>query len=106
MDRIANTIRADHRDLALCYRRIVDAADEDEQTRHQNQFTWELARHIVGGELVLFPAMEKNVRDDPVDGQHQNHDHHNPHNPHPHQKVSLVGLVSILPLPLPFPYFC
>ncbi|CAI7647104.1 unnamed protein product [Penicillium pancosmium] len=63
MDRIANTIRADHRELALCYRRIVDAADEDEQTRHQNQFTWELARHLVGEELMLFPAIEKNIKE-------------------------------------------
>ncbi|KAJ5987778.1 hypothetical protein N7481_002988 [Penicillium waksmanii] len=85
MDRIANTIRADHRDLALCYRRIVDAADEDEQTRHQNQFTWELARHLVGEELVLFPAMENNVRDDPVDEQQQQH--HDDDEYHPHQKI-------------------
>lgn len=84
MDRLTNCIRADHRDLALCYRRIVDAADEDEQTRHQNQFTWELARHLVGEELVLFPAMQKNVRDDPVEGQRggQHEDDH------PHQQVS------------------
>lgn len=91
MDRIANIIRADHRELALCYRRIVDAADEDEQTRHQNQFTWELARHLVGEELVLFPAIEKNVRDDPVDEQQQQHRHDEYH---PHQKVSRFGLVS------------
>jgi hemerythrin-like domain-containing protein len=96
MDRIANIIRADHRELALCYRRIVDAVDEDEQTRHQNQFTWELARHLVGEELVIFPAMERNVRDESVDEQQLQR-------PHPHQKVSLFGAHFII---LPLPYLC
>lgn len=73
MERIANTIRADHRDLALCYCRLVDADDEDEQTRLQNQFTWELARHLVGEELVLFPAMEKNLRHEQEDDRDNHH---------------------------------
>lgn len=83
MNRITHTISADHRDLAQCYHRIIDAADEDEQTRHQNQFTWQLARHLVGEEVVLFPAMEKNIRDDPVVDEEQQDLH-----PHPHQQVS------------------
>ena len=35
----------------------------DEQTRAQNQLTWELARNLVGEELVLYPAIEKYLRD-------------------------------------------
>ena len=35
----------------------------DEQTRDRNQLTWELARNLVGEELVLYPAMERYLRD-------------------------------------------
>jgi hypothetical protein len=31
----------------------------DEQQRWANQFRWELARHSVSEELILFPALEK-----------------------------------------------
>ncbi|PIG82585.1 HHE domain protein [Aspergillus arachidicola] len=36
-------------------------APRDEQTRYQNLFTWELARHSIGEELVIYPALEKHV---------------------------------------------
>lgn len=35
----------------------------DERTQFQNLFTWELARHSIGEELVVYPAFEKHVRD-------------------------------------------
>ena len=35
----------------------------EQQTRAQNQLTWELARALVGEELVLYPAYEKYLRD-------------------------------------------
>ncbi|KAJ5234121.1 uncharacterized protein N7469_003289 [Penicillium citrinum] len=82
MNRITHTISADHRDLAQCYHRIIDATDENGQTCHQNQFTWQLARHLVGEEVVLFPAMEKYIRDDPVIDEEQQDFH-----PHPHQQI-------------------
>ncbi|CAG8891988.1 unnamed protein product [Penicillium egyptiacum] len=59
MVRISEAIKDDHRKLESCYNIIVNSEDEDEQARFQNQFTWELARHSVAEELVLFPAMEK-----------------------------------------------
>ncbi|CAG7946533.1 unnamed protein product [Penicillium nalgiovense] len=59
MVRISEAIKDDHRKLESCYNIIVNSEDEDERTRFQNQFTWELARHSVAEELVLFPAMEK-----------------------------------------------
>lgn len=61
--RITDAICSDHRDLESYYNRIVDAEDGDEQTRYQNQFTWELARHVVGEELVLYPALEAQLPD-------------------------------------------
>ncbi|KGO73096.1 hypothetical protein PITC_098270 [Penicillium italicum] len=59
MVRISEAIRDDHRRLESCYNIIVNSEDEDEQTRFQNQFTWELARHAIAEELVVFPALEK-----------------------------------------------
>ncbi|KXG48474.1 uncharacterized protein PGRI_023440 [Penicillium griseofulvum] len=63
MVRISEAIKDDHRKLESYYNIIVNSEDEDEQTRFQNQFTWELARHAVAEELVVFPALEK-VRPD------------------------------------------
>lgn len=63
MPRITNAIQADHRSLESLHDRINEAEDSDEKSRLQNQFTWELARHVVSEELVLFPALEKYLRD-------------------------------------------
>ncbi|KAJ5499379.1 hypothetical protein N7453_008430 [Penicillium expansum] len=59
MVRISEAIKDDHRRLESYYNIIMNSEDEDEQTRFQNQFTWELARHAVAEELVVFPALEK-----------------------------------------------
>ncbi|KAJ5835388.1 hypothetical protein N7447_001414 [Penicillium robsamsonii] len=59
MVRISEAIKDDHRKLESYYNIVVNSEDEDEQTRFQNQFTWELARHAVAEELVVFPALEK-----------------------------------------------
>lgn len=64
MDRISDAICADHRELKSYYDRIVQAEDPDEQTRWQNMFTWELARHVVGEELVLYPALKKHLNEE------------------------------------------
>jgi hemerythrin superfamily protein len=63
MSRISDTIKQDHREIESYYKVILSAQDSDEQTRYQNMLTWELARHSVGEELVLHPAMEKYLRD-------------------------------------------
>jgi hemerythrin superfamily protein len=59
MRTITDAITEDHRELEEYYQKIVDSNDTDTQTRYQNQFTWELARHSVAEELVVYPAMEK-----------------------------------------------
>lgn len=58
---IIDTIKQDHREIESYYDRIVKSSDPDEQTRYQNQFTWELARHSIGEELVVYPALERYV---------------------------------------------
>lgn len=57
--RIIDAIKQDHRDIESYYDRILKASDEAEQTKYQNQFTWELARHSIGEELVVYPAFEQ-----------------------------------------------
>ncbi|GMF81353.1 unnamed protein product [Aspergillus oryzae] len=50
--RVSDAIKEDHRELEQYYERITQSSDQDEQTRYQNLFTWELARHSIGEELV------------------------------------------------------
>ncbi|KAL9103371.1 MAG: hypothetical protein Q9163_001583 [Psora crenata] len=60
MTKISDAVTHDHRELEDFYNAIKQAAgDHDTQTRYQNQFTWELTRHSIGEELVVYPAMEK-----------------------------------------------
>ncbi|KAJ5824206.1 hypothetical protein N7447_006546 [Penicillium robsamsonii] len=61
--RIIDTIRKDHRDIESYYGTIISSTDQDEQTRFQNLFTWELARHSIGEELVVYPLFEKMLSD-------------------------------------------
>ncbi|KAF8976143.1 hypothetical protein BGZ46_008502 [Entomortierella lignicola] len=59
--RISEAVKHDHREIENAYNKILSATSEDEKTRWQHQFTWELARHSVGEELVVYPAMEKHL---------------------------------------------
>jgi hemerythrin-like domain-containing protein len=61
MTLISEAIKTDHREIEDYYNKIINASNPDEQTRWQNQFTWELARHSVGEELVVYPAFEKHL---------------------------------------------
>lgn len=58
---ITAAIINDHRDLEECYNEVVNSNDQDRRQRYGNQFTWELARHSVGEELVLYPAFERHM---------------------------------------------
>jgi len=60
MPTISQAITKDHRELGQYYNEVVNnAGNHDHQQRYGNQFTWELARHSVGEELVVYPAFEK-----------------------------------------------
>ncbi|OAA72614.1 HHE domain containing protein [Akanthomyces lecanii RCEF 1005] len=62
MSTISNAIIKDHRELKQYYDEVVNNVNNhDHQQRFGNQFTWELARHSVGEELVVYPAFEKHL---------------------------------------------
>jgi hypothetical protein len=56
---VSEAIKHDHAELKEYYDQIMNAKDNDTKTRYQNQFTWELARHSIAEELVVYPAMEQ-----------------------------------------------
>ncbi|KAG8864063.1 hypothetical protein FRB96_006936 [Tulasnella sp. 330] len=58
---IAEAIKKDHDELKEYYRKYETASTENEQIQWSNQFRWELARHSVGEELVVYPAFEKHL---------------------------------------------
>ncbi|OLN95836.1 putative hemerythrin C869.06c-like protein 1 [Colletotrichum chlorophyti] len=61
MGRVSDAIKEDHRELEAYYNRIVSSSDPDDQKRFQNLFVWELARHSIAEELVIYPTLEKQV---------------------------------------------
>lgn len=61
MGTITERIVHDHKELDEFYNNIINATDADTKVRWQNQFVWELARHSIGEELVVYPAMEKHL---------------------------------------------
>lgn len=78
---ISQAIKNDHRELEDAYNQILSAATADDKRRWQNQFTWELARHSIGEELLIYPAFERNLADgkqlaDKDRAEHQKVSHH------------------------------
>ncbi|KAF9992363.1 hypothetical protein BGZ79_003150 [Entomortierella chlamydospora] len=61
MRRVSDPVIKDHRELEEYYNNILNATTDDEKTRWQNQFVWELARHSAGEEIVIYPAMEEEL---------------------------------------------
>lgn len=61
MGTVSDAIIEDHAELKAYYEKIMKSNDHDDQTRWQNQFVWELARHSVAEEIVVYPALEKHV---------------------------------------------
>ncbi|KAK3897363.1 hypothetical protein C8A05DRAFT_39091 [Staphylotrichum tortipilum] len=45
------------------YNEITNSSDHDHQTRFGNQFVWELARHSVAEEVIVYPAVESRMGD-------------------------------------------
>jgi len=61
MSTISEAIKKDHEEINECANNIRGATDDDSKVRWQNQFTWELARHSIGEELVVYPAFAKHL---------------------------------------------
>ncbi|KAK7178158.1 HHE domain-containing protein [Paraphaeosphaeria sporulosa] len=59
MSTVSDVIIHDHKELKDCYDEIVNSTDHDHQARYGNQFVWELARHSIAEELIIYPAFEK-----------------------------------------------
>ena len=60
--RILPAIKSEHATLHAHTTQILRGLNPDEQTRYQNQFTWELARHMISEELVVYPAIVAHVQ--------------------------------------------
>ncbi|KAH6844648.1 hypothetical protein B0I37DRAFT_166122 [Chaetomium sp. MPI-CAGE-AT-0009] len=61
MSSISDVITKDHREIERCYNEVTNSKDHDHQERFGNKFTWELARHSVAEELIVYPAFEKHM---------------------------------------------
>lgn len=61
MSTISDAIKKDHAEIKEYAENIRKATDDDTRARWQNQFTWELARHSIGEELVVYPAFAKHL---------------------------------------------
>ena len=60
MTTLSEAIIKDHRELEY-YNEVINSTNHDDQQRFGNQFTWELARHSVGEELIVYVAFEKHL---------------------------------------------
>ncbi|KAI1212688.1 uncharacterized protein F4807DRAFT_346019 [Annulohypoxylon truncatum] len=60
---ISEVIHQDHRQIEKYYDKIVNSSDHDVQRRYQNAFVWELARHAIAEELVVYPSIETGLND-------------------------------------------
>ncbi|CAF2915260.1 unnamed protein product [Rotaria sp. Silwood2] len=59
---ISAKLKTDHQDINTAYQKYLSAEGNiSEQQRWANEFRWELARHTVGEELVVYPAFEKKL---------------------------------------------
>ncbi|TGO12791.1 hypothetical protein BTUL_0082g00360 [Botrytis tulipae] len=61
MTTITDAVLKDHEEIRQYADKIRQATDDDTRARWQNQFTWELARHSIGEELVVYPAFAKHL---------------------------------------------
>ena len=77
MATISDAIKKDHHELEKYFNEVVNSTDADHQQRYGNQFTWELARHSIGEELLVYPAYESNLGAEGVEmAETDRKDHH------------------------------
>jgi len=61
---LTEAIKEDHNEMYEYYDKYVvcgKAGDKDGQTRWSRQLIWEVARHAVAEEIVVYPLMEKHM---------------------------------------------
>lgn len=78
MSTISAAITKDHRELEQYYNEVINnSSNHDHAQRYGNQFIWELARHSVGEELVVYPAFEKEMgKEGHAMAEHDRKEHH------------------------------
>jgi hemerythrin superfamily protein len=59
--RVSEPVKRDHHELEKCYNNMMVSKDLDTTKRWQNQFTWELARHSIAEEIVVYSAFERHL---------------------------------------------
>jgi len=85
---ISESITDDHRELEKAKNNILNAKDDDDAARWQNQFTWELARHSISEELVVYPAFEKYLDGGKEMAEHDRREHRTVRQATPHIGLS------------------
>jgi hemerythrin superfamily protein len=61
--KVSQAIQHDHQQIKDYYNHAINSKDPDEQERYGNAFIWELARHSIAEEIVVYPALEKIIQD-------------------------------------------
>ncbi|KZV61017.1 hypothetical protein PENSPDRAFT_678670 [Peniophora sp. CONT] len=56
---LTDAIANDHQEIKDYYDKYKQATDADTKARWSNQLRWELARHSVGEEIVVYPLLEQ-----------------------------------------------
>jgi len=61
---LLQAVTEDHQEIYTYYNEYLgNAHDSEAQGRWARQLTWELTRHAVGEEIIIFPLMEKHLGD-------------------------------------------
>lgn len=79
--RIVDTIKTDHREIVDYYSKVLNSTSNKEKVQWQNQFTWELARHSIAEELVVYPQLEKKLADGRAMAEKDRNEHQTVINP-------------------------
>ncbi|KAJ2916178.1 hypothetical protein MD484_g4259, partial [Candolleomyces efflorescens] len=76
-DALMDAVVDDHREMYEYYEQYVkNAGKPDAQQRWANQLFWEIARHAVGEEIVIYPLMEKHLGPKGLELADQDRDEH------------------------------
>lgn len=66
MSLLEELILEDHRDMKAMLEKYRTALTKDEAHKWYNQFVWEVCRHAIGEELVLYPLLKERIPNGPA----------------------------------------
>ncbi|KAL0958956.1 hypothetical protein HGRIS_014268 [Hohenbuehelia grisea] len=74
---LTDAIKEDHQEMYEYHDNYKKAAgDADAQARWARQLTWEIARHAVGEEIIVYPLMEQHLGDEGLRLANQDREEH------------------------------